>query len=85
MLQEIIHNSIKHAEAKNLYIGFGYEEERVVIIAKDDGIGFDLAKTKETSTGLGLKSIESRADILNCLVLIESSAGKGTTYFFKFR
>jgi signal transduction histidine kinase len=85
MLQEIIHNSIKHAQAKNLYIGFGYEEERVVIIAKDDGIGFDLAKTKETSGGLGLKSIESRADLLNCLVLIESSRGKGTTWFFKFR
>jgi len=85
MLQEIIHNSIKHAQAKNLYIGFGYEEERIVIFAKDDGIGFDVAKIKETSGGLGLKSIESRADILNCLVLIESSPGKGTTWFFKFR
>lgn len=85
ILQEIIHNSIKHAQAKNLYIGFGYEDERIVIFAKDDGIGFDVAKIKETSGGLGLKSIESRADILNCLVLIESSPGKGTTWFFKFR
>jgi signal transduction histidine kinase len=57
----------------------------MVIFAKDDGIGFDVAKIKETSGGLGLKSIESRADILNCLVLIESSPGKGTTWFFKFR
>jgi signal transduction histidine kinase len=85
ILQEIIHNSIKHAQAKNLYIGFGYEEERMVIFAKDDGIGFDVAATKENSGGLGLKSIESRADILNCLVLIESSPGKGTAWFFKFR
>ena len=85
ILQEIIHNSIKHAQAKNLYIGFGYEEDRIVIFAKDDGIGFDVAKIKETSGGLGLKSIESSADILNCLVLIESSQGKGTTWFFKFR
>lgn len=85
MLQEIIHNSIKHAQAKNMYIGFGYEEERVAIFVKDDGIGFDFAKIKETSSGLGLKSIESRADILNCLMLLESSPGKGTTWFFKFR
>lgn len=85
ILQEIIHNSIKHAHAKNLYIGFGYEDERLVIFAKDDGIGFDVAKIKETSGGLGLKSIESRADILNCLMLIESSPGKGTAWFFKFR
>jgi len=85
ILQEIIHNSIKHAQAKNLYIGFGYEEERMVIFAKDDGIGFDVVKIKETSGGLGLKSIESRADILNCLTLIESSPGKGAAWFFKFR
>jgi signal transduction histidine kinase len=85
MLQEIVHNSIKHAKAKNLYIGFGYEEEKVVIFAKDDGIGFDYAKVKETSAGLGLKSIESRADLLNCLMLVESAPGKGTAWFFKFR
>jgi len=85
ILQEIVHNSIKHAQAKNLYIGFGYEDERLVIFAKDDGLGFDVAKIKETSGGLGLKSIESRADILNCLMLIESSPGKGTAWFFKFR
>ena len=85
ILQEIIHNSIKHAQAKNLYIGFGYEEGQVVLIAKDDGVGFDQDQVKENSKGLGLKSIESRADILNSQVLIESSPGKGTTYFFKFR
>ncbi|RYF99381.1 MAG: sensor histidine kinase [Chitinophagaceae bacterium] len=85
MLQEIIHNSIKHAKAKNLYIGFGYDEEKVVIFAKDDGIGFDYHHVKERSAGLGLKSIESRADLLNCLMLVESSPGKGTSWLFKFR
>jgi signal transduction histidine kinase len=85
MLQEIVHNSIKHAKAKNLYIGFGYDEERVVIFAKDDGIGFDYAHVKEHSGGLGLKSIESRADLLNCIMLVESAPGKGTSWLFKFR
>jgi signal transduction histidine kinase len=84
MLQEIIHNSIKHAKAKNLYIVFGYEEEQIIIVTKDDGVGFDQAAVKEKSTGLGLKSIESRADILNGKVMLESSPGRGTTYFFKF-
>lgn len=84
MLQEIIHNAVKHANAKNLYIVFGFEEGQIIIVTKDDGVGFDPAIVKQTSTGLGLKSIESRADILNGKVLIESSPGKGTTYLFKF-
>ena len=84
MLQEIIHNAIKHAKAKNLYIVFGYEEEQIIIVTKDDGIGFDLNSVKEKSTGLGLKSIESRTDILNGKIHVESSPGKGTTYLFKF-
>ncbi len=84
MLQEIIHNAIKHANAKNLYIVIGYEEGHVIIITKDDGDGFDATRIKETSKGLGLKSIESRADILNSQMLLESVPGKGTTYFFKF-
>jgi signal transduction histidine kinase len=84
MLQEIIHNSIKHAQAKNLYIVFGYEDGQIIIVTKDDGIGFDVRKVQENSTGLGLKSIESRTDILNGKIHVESTPGKGTTYLFKF-
>jgi len=83
MLQEIIHNTIKHAEAKNLQIGLSEEDNFLLVLAKDDGKGFDFEKEKQRSGGLGLKSLESRCEILNGIISIESKPGFGTNYFVK--
>jgi len=83
MLQEIIHNTIKHAEAKNLQIGLSEEDNFLLVLAKDDGKGFDFEKEKQRSGGLGLKSLESRCEILNGIISLESKPGFGTNYFVK--
>lgn len=83
MLQEIIHNTIKHAEAKNLQIGLSEEDNSLLLLTKDDGKGFDVEKEKEQSHGLGLKSLESRCEILNGALSMESKPGFGTNYFVK--
>ena len=83
MLQEIIHNTIKHAKAKNMQIGFSEEDNSLLLLAKDDGIGFNVEAEKERSGGLGLKSLESRCEILNGVLNIESKPGFGTNYFVK--
>lgn len=83
MLQEIIHNTIKHAHAKNMQIGLSEEDNCLLLLTKDDGCGFDAEKEKVMSTGLGLKSIESRCEILNGTLNMESKPGLGTNYFVK--
>jgi signal transduction histidine kinase len=83
MLQEIIHNAVKHAHAKNLQIGMSEEDNHLLLLAKDDGVGFDIEKEKARSSGLGLKSLESRCEILNGILSIDSFPGKGTHYFLK--
>jgi signal transduction histidine kinase len=83
MIQEIVHNTVKHARAKHLKIGLGQEDGFLLILAKDDGKGFDIAKAKEESNGLGLKSLESRTEILNGQLIIESKPGHGTEHFIK--
>lgn len=83
MMQEIIHNTLKHAQAKNLQIGLGKENNEIIILSKDDGVGFDAEKMRKSSTGLGLKSIESRIEILNGTFILKSSPGGGTSYFIK--
>ena len=83
MLQEMIHNALKHAHAKNLYIGISEENGNLQVMVKDDGKGFDVEKTKTESPGLGLKSLESRIEILNGHLSVESMPQKGTNYFFK--
>lgn len=83
MMQEIIHNTLKHARAKNLQIGLGKENNEIIILSKDDGVGFDPEKVRKSSSGLGLKSIESRIEILNGTYILKASPGSGTSYFIK--
>ena len=83
MIQEIVHNTIKHAHAGNLQIGFSEEEGHLLFLAKDDGMGFDKEKTLAGSSGLGLRSLESRCEILNGVLSLESKPGAGTNYFIK--
>jgi signal transduction histidine kinase len=59
------------------------EDNFLLLLTKDDGVGFDIDKEKENSKGLGLKSIESRCEILNGILSLESILGSGTNYFIK--
>jgi signal transduction histidine kinase len=83
MLQEIIHNTVKHADAKNMQIGISAEENFLLLLTKDDGRGFDVDQEKRLSSGLGLRSLESRCEILNGILSMESKPGFGTNYFVK--
>ncbi|HMH34545.1 MAG TPA: sensor histidine kinase [Puia sp.] len=83
MLQEIIHNTVKHADAKNMQIGISAEDNYLLLLTKDDGKGFDVEQEKRLSSGLGLKSLESRCEILNGILSMESKPGFGTNYFVK--
>jgi signal transduction histidine kinase len=83
MIQEIVQNTLKHAKAKDLQIALGEENRNVLILTKDDGIGFDIERARKETTGLGLKSIESRAEILQGVISLESAPGQGTSYFVK--
>jgi len=83
MVQEIVHNTIKHAQANNLQIGFSEEGGYLLCLTKDDGKGFDKEKVMSGSHGLGLRSLESRCEILNGILTLDSMPGAGTNYFIK--
>jgi len=83
MIQEIVHNTLKHAQAANLQIGLSEEGGNILFLTKDDGKGFDKEKVQAASNGLGLKSLESRCEILNGVLSLESKPGAGTNYFIK--
>ena len=83
MIQEIVHNTLKHAQAGNLQIGFSEEGGHLLCLTKDDGRGFDKEKVLAASQGLGLRSLESRCEILNGILSLDSMPGAGTNYFIK--
>ena len=83
MIQEIVHNTIKHSGANILQIGFSEEGGHLLCLTKDDGKGFDREKALAGSHGLGLRSLESRCEILNGVLTLDSAPGEGTNYFIK--
>jgi signal transduction histidine kinase len=83
IIQEIVHNTLKHAEAKQLQIVLSREPDFFLILVKEDGKGFDVHKAKVESTGLGMKSLAIRTDILGGSLQIASEPGQGTNYFVK--
>jgi two-component system, NarL family, sensor kinase len=83
ILQEILHNTIKHAKATCLIIRMTVENNRLIIVTADNGQGFDyFAKSREVS-GLGLRNLQSRAEVLGGEVACSSEPGKGTMYTFE--
>ncbi|GAA3590816.1 hypothetical protein GCM10022396_05310 [Flavivirga amylovorans] len=76
ILQEFFSNTIKHAKATHLDVILDYQSDMLIIIAKDDGLGFDL--NKQNHSGIGLTNIKSRAKLVNASATFTSEPNKGT-------
>jgi signal transduction histidine kinase len=76
ILQELLTNIIKHAEASEVTIQFSEDEEILNVMAEDNGLGFN---TNEITHGLGLTNIEKRLDKIDGSIVIDSTVGNGTT------
>lgn len=79
MVQEILHNILKHAKAKNVIVKLKGGDQKTSIEISDDGKGFDIASLNSTETGIGLKSIQQRCTLINARFNIDSKPGSGTS------
>lgn len=85
IVQELLHNTLRHAQAGRCRIALHHYQQKVLLIVEDDGKGFAPAAMRNTKGGLGLKSIESRAQVLGARSLLRTAPGKGFYYFFEFQ
>lgn len=69
ILQELLQNVNKHAQASVCHVFFIQSTNNLVIRVHDDGVGFNQQKI---TTGIGLKSIQVRAKKLNAIVTTKS-------------
>jgi len=79
MVQELISNTMKHANAESVDLELDYKEMNLVITYKDDGIGFDFEK-ELMKKSLGLKSIRSRVDYLKGNLDFSNGTENGVQY-----
>ncbi len=77
IIQELITNTIKHANASEIHISLTNHDSLLNIIVEDNGKGFN-AKILPEKDGMGLKSIEKRIEHMEGTFEIDSTIGKGT-------
>ncbi|WP_033956687.1 tetratricopeptide repeat protein [Psychroserpens jangbogonensis] len=77
IIQELVSNSIKHAEADEINVQISCRENHLSLSVEDNGIGFDPKTVK--SNGIGLKNIQSRVDYLQATMDVLSNED-GTSY-----
>lgn len=79
MIQELINNALKHAEASVIRVNINWEESLTVTV-HDDGKGFNVEEIRgDIKRGVGLYSIENRAGLIGGSVVFKSQPGEGTT------
>lgn len=78
MIQEILHNIIKHSKATEIKVTIKSEAENELISVSDNGKGFDLNGLNNNETGIGIKSIKQRCKLINADFNIYTAPGKGT-------
>lgn len=77
MIQELVNNSIKHAEATEILIQINFLETKMVITVEDDGKGFYYHP--ELFKGMGLKNLDYRVQYLHGEMSIDTQPNHGTT------
>ena len=78
IFQETLTNVARHAKATRAEVVLQKERDRLVLLIRDNGQGFDQAGPS-LSKSLGLLGMRERAAILGGRVNISSAPGKGTT------
>jgi signal transduction histidine kinase len=80
IIQEILNNIMKHAEATTIETKVVYATHEITIIVKDNGKGFDPAPLNDSNSnsGLGIRNMHNRAKLIGADFSMISSTGKGT-------
>ena len=77
IIQEALHNIMKHSKATNVEVSVKNEGKKTVIRIIDDGVGF-VNNTEDAGKGLGLNSMQYRANQIGAGFVIKQNKPSGT-------
>ena len=83
IIQELLNNAIKHSKAGEILVQLTREDDELVILFEDDGVGFDETNLKRK--GMGLENIKSRVNYLKGSLHIDSRLGEGTSFLIHIK
>jgi signal transduction histidine kinase len=83
MIQELVHNIIKHANASKALVQLVYIDNKLGLTVEDDGQGFDVHQKVQKQQGMGLSAIRKRVKSLGGNMDISASPGEGTSIYIE--
>lgn len=80
IVQEFLTNSAKHAQSCSVQLLLQLDSRPVVLVASDDGVGFDVEATMASRyrAGLGLIHMRETAEFAGGRLTLQSAPGHGT-------
>jgi signal transduction histidine kinase len=75
IFKEALNNACKYSKAKQVSVNIADEAGKLMMMIKDDGIGFD---ENNIHAGNGLKNMQARAEEMNARLNIQSKLNEGT-------
>jgi signal transduction histidine kinase len=76
VVQESLHNIVKHAHASRVGVTLDCTDEEITLVVEDDGVGFDADGSFPGH--MGLKSMRERTIKFGGVTRIESAPGEGS-------
>lgn len=76
IIQELINNAVKHAEATEILVQYVVDGDKVNITVEDNGTGFK--NDRQETKGMGLHNLKTRVAYLNGTIDFDSIEGEGT-------
>jgi len=79
VFQELLNNALKHANATEITLQLIQHTKELVFMIEDNGQGFDYEKGLLKKDSSGLKNLQSRINLINGKIKIDSRIGAGTS------
>lgn len=83
VIQELVNNTVKHANATQLLVQMLQEPDRLCFVVQDNGTGFNI-HNEPVLKGIGLSTIRSRVDALNGKMEMITTPKTGTEFTVEF-
>ena len=83
IVQELFTNIIKHAHATTISISLSKIKNKLQLEVSDNGVGFKQKQVQKSASGLGLKNIQARVNVMKGDIYLTTDEKKGTSYLIE--
>jgi len=82
LVQECLNNVAKHAKARFVQVKLEFQHKQLVLVVKDDGVGFRIEEKQGNGESFGIMGMKERTQLLEGKMEIHSAPMQGTKIFF---